>query len=87
MTERTFPLGVGGTMTPRPKLKPSATSTLGLLRERGPLGLTRKEAIHAGIGNLPARVLELRRAGYRIDAMHWWADSGARYARYFAGRE
>jgi hypothetical protein len=66
-----------------PRLKRQTLATLDLLRARGSLGLTRLEAIHEGIGNLPARVLELRRAGYRIASLDERTSLGGRYARYF----
>ena len=62
-------------------MKASAESVLRLLADR-PEGLTRLEAIHAGCGNLPARVLEIKAAGHRVTDEWETTPNGARIKRW-----
>ena len=63
-------------------MKASAEAVLRLLRSR-PDGVTRLETIYARCGsNLPARVLELKSAGYDVRDEWETTEAGARIKRY-----
>ena len=60
-------------------LKPQARKAIRLMRDNG--GLTRLEAMHAGIGNLPARVGEIRSA-FGDSAVESCTTKGKPYVTY-----
>lgn len=61
------------------RLKPQARKAVRLMRERG--GLTRLEAMYYGIGNLPARVGEIR-AEFGADAVETCPVEDANHCTY-----